>query len=217
MHDAVEIASQRYAPVGRWALGFAKGKMSGDPAYQQVLQRIDEGHRTLVDVGCGEGHLLALVRAVHPAMELVGIDHDGERVQTARAALAGEERLSLCEGDARGFDVPACDVIACLDVLHYMPEADQDALLKGFAAALRPGGTCLIREGRSDAGLASTVTRLSETLAVALGRHKGDGVWFRPAAETQATLEEAGLDVELTDCSEGTPFSNMLWIARKPC
>ncbi|MCP4915631.1 MAG: methyltransferase [Proteobacteria bacterium] len=217
MRDAVEVASQRYAPAGRWALGFAKGKMSGDPAYKRVLELIQPGARTLVDIGCGEGHLLALVRALHPGIALHGIDHDGERVATARTALADEPELTLTDGDVRGFDIPESDVIACLDVLHYMPEDEQDALLTRFAEALRPGGVCLIREGRSDGGLASTVTKLSESLAVAFGRHKGDGVWFRPAEVTKATLERAGLEVELTDCSEGTPFSNMLWVARKPC
>jgi len=213
MHDAIESASARYAVAGRWAHGFARGKMKGDPAYRRVLELITASQGTLVDIGCGEGHLLALARALHPGLRLVGLDHDGERVATARAALADDAELHV--GDVRGFELPRTDVLACLDVLHYMPVEDQDALLTRFAEALAPEGVLLIRDGRSEAGLSSTITRLSEQVAVAVGRHKGEGVHFRPAQATVATLEAAGLSVEVADCSEGTPFANVLWIARK--
>lgn len=216
MHDAIESASARYLSAGRWAHGFARGKMSGDPAYRRVLELITSDEGTLVDIGCGEGHLMALVRALHPGFRLIGLDHDSERVDTARTVLADEIALDLHVGDAREFELPPTDVLACLDVLHYMPPEDQDALLQRFAEALVPGGVLLIRDGRSEAGLSSTVTRLSEQLAVAVGRHKGDGVYFRPAEVTRAALEDAGLQVELSDCSEGTPFANMLWVGRRP-
>lgn len=215
MREAVEQASKRYAPAGRWAQGFARGKMSGDPAYRRVLEFVRGDAERLIDVGCGEGHLLALVRATHPHIRLVGIDHDGERVAVARIAMAGELHIDLHDGDVRAFDWPSADVIACLDVLHYMPEDEQDALLSALCRALRPGGVLLLRDGRSDSGLASTVTQLSETLAVTLGRHKGDGVWFRPADAIAGVLQRQGMIVEGTDCSEGTPFSNMLWVATK--
>ena len=213
MREAIESASARYLAAGRWAHGFARGKMSSDPAYKRTLELISSEQGTLVDVGCGEGHLLALVRALHPGFRVVGLDHDEERVATARAALGDEAELHV--GDARSFELPEADVIACLDVLHYMPIEEQDALLVRFARALRPGGTLLVRDGRSEAGFSSTLTRLSEQLAVAVGRHKGDGVYFRPAEDTAATLESAGLSVELSDCSEGTPFANVLWVGRK--
>jgi SAM-dependent methyltransferase len=215
--DAIAQAAERYRPAGRWAYGFARGKMGNDPAYQRVLELL-QGHEqgTLVDVGCGEGHLLALARALYPELRLFGVDHDGDRVDTARVALEGFERLSLEAGDARTVELPGCQVLCCLDVLHYMSPEDQDLLLTRFAEALEPGGILLIRDGREGAGLRSTLTRLSEQLAVALGRHKGEGVHFRDAEATRATLSALGLEVELQDCAQGTPFANVLWIGRKP-
>ncbi|HJN76068.1 MAG TPA: class I SAM-dependent methyltransferase [Myxococcota bacterium] len=215
MREAIETASARYLVAGRWAHGFARGKMSGDPAYRRVLELIDCDEGTFVDIGCGEGHLLALVRALHPGLSLVGLDHDASRVETARVVLGEEARIQLHLGDVRDFELPEAQLIACLDVLHYMTPEEQDTLLSRFAVALAAGGVLLIRDGRSEAGFASTITRWSEQLAVAFGRHKGDGVFFRPAEDTRATLEAAGLRVELSDCSEGTPFANMLWVGRK--
>jgi hypothetical protein len=51
---------------------------------------------------------------------------------------------------------------------------------------------------------------------MALGRHKGDGVYFRPQAEMQAALESLGLQVSVDPCSENTPFANVLFVARRP-
>jgi trans-aconitate methyltransferase len=213
---ALAEASERYRPAGRWAHGFARGKLGADPAYQRVLLHLGpQSTGLLVDLGCGEGHLLALVRAVAPGMELLGLDHDEGRVNTARLALAGEPGLTLATGDARQVDLPPADLICCIDLLHYFPPEDQDALLQRLVRALAPGGLLLIRDGRSDAGLRSTLTRWSEQLAVATGRHRGEGVFFRTAAELREVLEAAGLTVEVQPCSENTPFANMIWIGRR--
>ncbi len=213
----LERASARYLPAGRWAHGFARGKMAADPAYQRVLSFLSprSGGR-LVDVGCGEGHLLALVRAASPGVALFGVDHDAGRVETARIALDGEERLELAVGDARRVELPRADVLCCLDVLHYLPPDEQDDLVRRFAAALVPGGLLLIRDGHRTDGLKGRLLRWSEQLAVATGRHKGDGVFFRPRGATRAALEQAGLLVELQDCSQNTPFANLMWVGRRP-
>jgi hypothetical protein len=64
--------------------------------------------------------------------------------------------------------------------------------------------------------LRSTLTQWSEQLAVAVGRHKGGGVYFRTTGDLRDVLEAAGLVVEVQSCSENTPFANMMWIGRRP-
>lgn len=212
MSEAVEAAAARYLPQGRWAHGFARGKMKGDPAYQAVLEHLPAEGR-LVDVGCGEGYLLALVHAQGRALELVGFDHDGPRLDNARAALG--ELASLQVADLYVDELPEADVLCCLDVLHYAEPAQQDEGLRRLARALRPGGTLLIRDADGADRVRAFVTWVSESIAVLIGRHKGQGVHLRPAGDTQATLEAAGLSVTRVPCNTGTPFANVLFVAHK--
>lgn len=208
----VEAAAARYARVGRVALGFARGKMRGDPVYAAVLPRLRDGI-TLLDVGCGEGYLLALALEELAGPTLIGVDHDAGRLEQARVALGGA--ATLVEGDLRSVDLPAADVITCLDVLHYQPAAEQDAILSRLAGALNPGGVLLVRDAAGDAGFRSAVTAWTERVAVAFGRHKGDGVFLRPREALAAAMEATGLRVEHVDCSEGTAFSNVLFAGSK--
>ena len=209
---AVERAAERYLAAGRFAHGFARGKMAGDPAYARVLSLL-QPQGTLLDVGCGAGHLLALAKETVPSLALWGVDHDAERVTRGRAALGEDAELHV--GDAREHELPAATVIAVLDVLHYMRPDEQDRLLARLVDSLAPGGTLLVRDGEAGAGWRSTVTALSERFAVGTGRHKGDGVWFRPRQEMVRVLEDLGLEVEAEACSDGTPFANVLYIGRR--
>lgn len=209
----VDAAVARYAPQGRFAEGFARGKMTGDPVYPAVLAQVRPGS-TLVDVGCGEGYLLALAAETVGDVRLVGLDHDARRLASAEAALTGLDARLWC-ADARTADLPPADAIAVLDVLHYQPPDAQDALLERLARALEPDGVLLVRDGRSDGGWRSGLTTWSERALVALGRHKGDGVWFRPQAELEGSLRALGLDVQADPCADGTPFANVLYVARR--
>jgi SAM-dependent methyltransferase len=209
-------AAHRYLQAGRWAHGFARGKMAGDPMYRKVLDLLAGMVPGLVvDVGCGEGYLLALMREAVPTTPLFGCDHDPKRLAVARRALAGEPALDLVEGDARHMPLPAAAAVACLDVLHYLPEPDQDVLLARMASTLEPGGTLLVRDLDARGGWRDGVTRVSEHVARVVGRHRGKGLFFRPAEAAIATLRREGLVVEGSTCADGTPFANVLLVARR--
>ncbi len=211
--DAFARAAERYHDQGPMALGFAQGKLGRDPAYRAVLQRLPPTG-SLVDLGCGEGYLLALVRESRPDLRCTGVDHDERRIASARAALQGEP-VTLDTADARSWPIPAADVIVALDVLHYQSHDHQRALLQSMAAALNPGGQLLIRDLDPDAGLRSWLTIGAERVAMALGRHRGDGVYPLPPGAMANTLQAAGLGTQLVPCDEGTPFANRLLVGSK--
>ncbi|MCB9669168.1 MAG: class I SAM-dependent methyltransferase [Alphaproteobacteria bacterium] len=210
----LDAAVARYLPQGKMAEGFARGKMKGDPAYAAVLGLLRPGMRVL-DVGCGEGYLLALAFETLEGTTLHGFDHDARRLASAEAALAGTG-ATLWSGDARTTELPEVDAVCALDVLHYQPPEEQDAILARLVGALAPGGLLLVRDGRSDGGFKSTVVTWSERFAVALGRHKGDGVFFRPQDAMRGAMEALGLEVVADACNDQTPFANVLFVGRRP-
>lgn len=234
MHPEVrplfEAATRPYARAGRYAWHFARGKLRHDPVFFSLLRRgllPDRGW--LVDLGCGHGILLSLLRAARehfkarswprgwPSpplnLDLRGIDVREERVQAARQALGGA--AEVIQDDVRKAPLRPCTVIVIFDVLLYLDEAQQGRLLDRAAAALEPGGLLLLREADAGAGLAFQVTKWCERCAGALRGDLGQPLHYRSVLQWMAELAERGFAVEAEPMSEGTPFANVLYVARK--
>lgn len=217
--EAMKAACERYRPAGRLAYHFARGKLRRDPVYRALLEGgwlPSDG--VLLDLGCGGGLLLALVaeagRRGGPAPRLVGVETRPRAATVARTALGGE--AEILTGDVRSEALPPARAIALLDVLSMMPVADQDALLRVLAAALEPGGVLLVRDVDAGAGWRfRTVAAANRFKAWAL-RTRGVRFHFRTLDGWRAWLGAAGLEVESRPMGRGTPFANVLLIARKP-
>ncbi|MGH7330427.1 MAG: DUF2062 domain-containing protein, partial [Polyangiaceae bacterium] len=61
----------------------------------------------------------------------------------------------------------------------------------------------------------SHVTKFQERVATKLGVNRGARVLLRPIAEITRVLEKNGFETSVEPCWEGTPFSNVLVIAKK--
>jgi SAM-dependent methyltransferase len=224
----VAAAAQAYAPAGRTALHFARGKLRHDPVFRAILARglVPDGAR-LVDLGCGQGVLevfLVAARAEHARGEWPaawpspprlasarGVDLRPRAIAAARAALGDKAVFEV--GDVRSAAIPACDAIAILDVLHYMPHADQARVLARCRQALAPDGVLLLRIGDAEAGLRATITRLADQ-AITLARGGWPRLYMRGLRSWIAAVEHAGFRVEAAPMSAGTPFANLLIVAR---
>jgi hypothetical protein len=133
-------------------------------------------------------------------------------VQRARAAL-GEGAAITC-ADIRSAEFGSADVVVMLDVLHYLDFDAQNAVLTRVQAALQPRGLLLLRVGDTSAGLAFRIsTWVDRAVAWMRGYRIG---WFycRSLADWRAALERVGLSVEAVPMSQGTPFANVLLVAR---
>jgi SAM-dependent methyltransferase len=224
----VASAAHAYAPAGPTALHFARGKLRHDPVFRAILARglVPDGAR-LVDLGCGQGVLPAFLVAARARFEsgawpsiwpppprlasVLGVDLRGRAIAAGRLALGARATLEV--GDARTAALPPCDVIAILDVLHYLPPEDQDRVLARCACALTPGGRLLLRVGDADAGVRAAITRFSDQ-AITLIRGGWPRLYTRGLKAWVAAVERAGLGVEAAPMSEGTPFANVLLVAR---
>ena len=225
-----EAATRPYSGAGRYAWHFARGKLRHDPVFFSLLRRgllPDKGR--LLDLGCGQGVLLSLVVAAKaqyqagawpqgwpaPPLNLVlqGVELREDRARAARRALGAD--VQITQGDLRGLELQPCAAIAILDVLLYLDESEQLRVLDRVASALEPGGLLLLREADASAGIAFQVTRWSERVACAMRGDFARSLRYRSAIQWVAELEQRGLAVSAEPMSEGTPFANVLFVARK--
>jgi ubiquinone/menaquinone biosynthesis C-methylase UbiE len=104
---------------------------------------------SMLDIGCGPGHIPLLVCECLPEARVVGIDLSENMLRHARRRLAASpfgERIDYRLGNATALDFPdaAFDSVFSNTILHHLP--DPESLLREAARLLRPGGTLLIRD-----------------------------------------------------------------------
>lgn len=230
LDQLIEHAARPYRAAGRIAYQFARGKLSGDPVFFAVLaQGLLPVRGQLTDLGCGQGSLIALLlaaREMHAAgkwpgdwtpppsaLRLYGVDLRPAAVRAATTAFGERARVGL--GDIRTVPIPTSDAIAILDVLHYIDPDDQRSVLERCHAALRPGGVLLLRVGDAGAGWRFIVTSLGDRFITMLRGTLFPRFHCRPIEEWRALVEGIGFDVATQPMSEGTPFANVLFVARR--
>jgi SAM-dependent methyltransferase len=95
---------------------------------------------SVLEVGCGNGYVLAALEAALPNAELVGMELGSAGLDVARKRL---RRASLIQADARAIPFEAEFDLACaFDVIEHI-EADE-AALEQMRSCLRPGGGLLL-------------------------------------------------------------------------
>jgi len=180
-------------------------------------------HGTIVDLGSGHGLLAFTLVLASDRREIIGIDHDLERVRLAQAAAlnlppASRPRFELSDlGEAlRSFGSASLTGVAMVDMLHYFDRVTQRTLIEEAARVLAPGGVLAVREIDADAGIKAAFNRLYERLATGIGFTQSGTrtLSFRGAREWTALLEAAGFSVRSQPC--GPPFlADVLFVAQR--
>jgi len=98
------------------------------------------GKETVLDVGCGSGHLL---RDLHAA-KIVGVDLSEYLLEQARARLKGQENITLIKAHAEALPFPdqSFDRVACCEMLEHVQ--DISAVLKEIHRVTKPGSRVVI-------------------------------------------------------------------------
>jgi SAM-dependent methyltransferase len=223
-------AAARYRTAGRMAWKWAEGKLRGDPVFMDILQyRLIRDGESVLDLGCGQGLLAAwLLNAseqyasgkwgnvpITPPykLELRGIELFPTDVRRANISLG--ERADIRCGDICKEDFGEADVVAILDVLHYISYSAQEDVLRRTFNALRPGGRLLLRVGNADGGWGFRWSNWVDK-AVVLARSRSlCQLWCRPMQEWLGLLETIGFEVKPLPMSKGTQFANVLLVAVK--
>ena len=229
MDRLIELAAEPYRGAGRFAYQFARGKLRGDPVFRAILELgLLQGCHSVLDLGCGQGLLTAWLRAARrlyaegawplswpaaPAVHCVrGVELMAGEVRRAKRALGTDCNVS--QEDIRSADFGAQEAVVVLDVLHYLPEASQDHVLRRIRSALPSGGLLLLRVGDADAGFRFRLTQLSDQAILFCRGHGLVALHCRGVTQWRALLGQCGFDSNATPMSAGTPFANVLLTAR---
>lgn len=133
-------------------------------------------------------------------------------VDRARRAL-GAQGMFL-RADIRATAFGSCNVVVLLDVLHYLDHPAQDELLWRVSKALEPSGVMLLRVADAAGGLPFRIGHWVDRVVTIARGHRLPTLHCRSVREWCGRLEAMGFAVEVQPMSKGTPFANVLLIAR---
>jgi SAM-dependent methyltransferase len=225
----LDAASAPYRQGGQFAWRFARGKLGLDPVFRHLLREgLIPPRASVLDIGCGQGLLASLLRActafehagqwpsgwaaAPAAARVTGIELMSRDVQRAQAAL-GDSAEFIC-GDMRHAPFPAVDTVVILDVLHYITVPEQDAVLARVRHALPEGGRLLLRIGDASSKRGFRASQWVDAVVTFVRGHRVVPQFGRPLADWIAQLESLGFEVRSQPMSAGTPFANVLLVAR---
>ena len=197
---------------------YVQGKLATDPAYAATAELIAGHPMPLLDIGCGIGLLGQYLHAQGVITSYLGIDSDPRKIEAGRRALrqAGlDQALQLRLADGVTAQAPHGHV-ALLDVLHYLPEAGQRAMLENAMAHLAPGGLLIVRNVLRERSWRYVTTRVSEFFLRTSGWMRIGAQHYPSADELRAPLEAAGLKVSIRSLHGKTPFDCYLLVAERP-
>ena len=174
----------------------------------------------LLDWGCGHGLFTLALALDSPHREIIGIDHDSERVKLASQSLKDLKAVQIETGSLLDPTPPSelnrYDGIALIDVMHYFKLGEQKQILEDGYSRLVNGGILIFREVNPEGGIVSSWNRLYERIATRSGftQSKEESLTFRSVVEWRSLSESLGFQVHSFPCSSPI-FSDILYVCQK--
>ncbi len=139
-----------YLPAaGRdWALPFYDPlvRLLGAERIQKAFLHqasLQPGHRVL-DIGCGTGNLVVLIKRLHPDVDVIGLDPDPKALarakrKTERAGVTA--RLDQGFSDSLPYPDLSFDRVFSTFMFHHLPRSQREPTLREVRRVLKPGGS----------------------------------------------------------------------------
>jgi 2-polyprenyl-3-methyl-5-hydroxy-6-metoxy-1,4-benzoquinol methylase len=193
---------------------YTRSKLSADPLYAAVAERLQGHGAPLVDIGCGIGLMEMYLRECGYTGPITGVDHDSRKIAEAQRMAASYEGLEFATGDAQDA-IRRGSSLLLLDVLHYLRTEEQQHLLASAADAVPPGGVVVVRDAIRDGTWRYRITNVQEILARCSRWLRADRLNFPTRELIVAPFAGRDFDVEVMPLWGRTPFNNYLFVFRR--
>jgi len=107
-----------------------------------LLEHVPRDARRVLDLGTGDGRLLALLHRERPAMMGVGLDFSELMLAAARERFAGDERIELVDHDLAEPlpELGRFDAVLSSMAIHHLEHERKRSLYGEIFDLLKPGG-----------------------------------------------------------------------------
>lgn len=149
---------------GATSRSLAHGRTAdGESSYDLLCNAAQQAphNATIVDLGCGDGYLLELVRGALPGSHLVGADMSRAEVDAAKERLADSQaELLVAHAQSLPLADASVDVVLCHMALMLMEDVER--VVAEIARVLRQGGVvaAVVSSGSWPTGAGQTFKRL---------------------------------------------------------
>ncbi|MCW2771362.1 MAG: trans-aconitate methyltransferase [Aeromicrobium sp.] len=124
--------------------------------FVDLVARVQGDPRTIVDLGCGPGHLTPVLRSRWPDAAVRGVDSSPEMIERARASSGGPATYELADVATWAPSGPV-DLLVSNALLQWVP--DRLAVVERLATHVTPGGTFALQVPRNYGSPSHTLLR----------------------------------------------------------
>jgi ubiquinone/menaquinone biosynthesis C-methylase UbiE len=116
------------------------------PQLFEVFTRRDQRTLRLIDLGCGTGRFLDLVKQAWPRLPLLGLDLSEAYIRHARHFLRRRSRINFVVANAEAIPVPdnTVDAVTSIFMVHELPSKVRRVVIKECERVLKPGGRLIL-------------------------------------------------------------------------
>lgn len=198
-------------PVLEW---YTRIKLSLEGNYKLINSLIPR-KATIVDIGCGYGYLSYILDFVSSERKILGIDYDADKIELANHCISKNDRVDFVAADATVFPLGNADIFILSDMLHYLPDNQQELLLERCMAKLNANGKIIVRDADRDLEKRHRGTRYTEYFSTHSGFNKADQnkLFFFSGKKIKDIAARNGFQTSIIDNTKFT--SNVLFVLNK--
>jgi 1-acyl-sn-glycerol-3-phosphate acyltransferase len=198
-------------PVLEWYLRI---KLRLEKNYQQFHELLPKKGKFL-DIGCGYGFMSYMLHFCSSSREMIGIDYDEEKIETANHCFSRNDQVRFICTDVNSYSFEKYDGIIVSDILHYLRPSQQTSIVQKCINNLNPGGIIIIREGNADLARRHRGTKLTEFFSTSFfgfNKTTGDGLSFLSGQSIRKIALETNMECTEMDNTKYT--SNVIFLVK---